>query len=243
MNQEMDSAGGGSGTFVVCVHDVSPRKERAVVQQLAALRPLLGATVSAAVVPAATGASWGTAGPELRQALQPVERLLHGFSHCRPRSMSLLSHLSGRCDEFAGLSPAEAGRRLSDGQMVMAEVFGRTADGFLPPAWRRGSIGAGTLARGRMSFLVDYGAVESVSGRRIPLATYSWDWGPASLLGRLGSAAGRLCALRAGAVNVIALHPEDAARGYLSPALDMIRRFLDRGFIPARFAELLEKAS
>lgn len=227
--------------FVVCLHDVTPRHEREILEQLDALRPLVGNAVSAAVIPAAPGLEWSRAGQELRDALRLLERILHGYRHRRPRCASPISIASGHCDEFAALHPRDIHRCLDLGQRVLAEAFGCAADGFLAPAWRSGALRLEHLVRANLSFYVGLAAVRAISGRAVPLATYSWDWGPIGGLGRLGAVAGRFAELRALApVRVVALHPRDRARGFLGPALDLIRRWLDQGLAPVRFRDALE---
>jgi len=230
-----------SNRFVVCLHDVAPFSEREVMEQLALLRPLLGSNISTAVIPAAPGESWETVSPDFMAALQPLERLLHGFFHMRSSSLSPISLASGRCDEFAGLKPPDVIRRLSAGQEIMTALFGRPATGFLPPAWRAGTINPEILASQRLMFQVGYFAAKTTWGKRVPLATYSWDWGPAAFLGRLGPVLGRLFAFYPGSVKVIVLHPRDRERGYLRLAIDLVRRSLDSGFVPMRFSNFLEE--
>lgn len=122
----------------------------------------------------------------------------------------------------------------------MTDLFGRTAGGFLPPAWRCGALRLNNLAATQMSYLVSFGAVTSIHGHNIPLATYAWDWGPLAPLGHLGTHLGRLCQRRLMAVPVVALHPSDEQRGFLQSALDQIQRFLDQGLEPKTYKQLME---
>lgn len=229
--------------FVVSIHDVAPLSERQVLRQLDRLRPLVGINISVAVIPAGAGGGWHDASARYLEALHPLERLLHGCHHSRPFSWDPISCASGYNDEFAGLEVGEMERRLLVGQKVLKEVFGRPANGFLPPAWRSGELDLEQLSRRQISFHVGYCRLKRIGGHPLPLATYSWDWGPAAFWGRFGSVVGDMCSWRRGAVPVIALHPCDEARGYLIPALEMIRRLLGRGFTPVRFHELMEHAS
>lgn len=229
--------------FVVCVHDVAPRALHAVQHQLSLLRPLVGTVISTAVIPAAAGPSWKDVGADFLDSLRPLERMLHGFAHRRSFSLSPISLAAGQADELCAWKPLDISRCLLAGQKVLSEVFGRPADGFLPPAWRFGRVNLSDFARAGMTFQVGYRSVTHVNGLKVPLATYSWDWGLASVLGGIGAALGHLWALRDGAVPVIVLHPSDAERGYLVEALDMVKLLLTRGFVPVTFERLLEVAA
>jgi predicted deacetylase len=225
--------------FVVCVHDVAPRAEREMAGLWPRLDWLVGPAVSAAIIPAGSGPSWQKAGRSLLATLRSAERLLHGFSHHRKPGLSCVSMACGRSDELAGLPAGEIGERLRKGQQIMTETFGHPAEGFLPPAWRTGVLTMPELAREGMTFLVDYTALTTPDGRKIRLATYSWDWGPWAALGKAGSALGRLSGLRTGCVPVVAIHPCDERRGYLPSALDMVKGLLAAGHEPVTFRELV----
>ena len=225
--------------FVVTLHDVSPAAEAAVLRQLDILRPLLGVTIAAAVIPAAAGPGWDAC-PTLLAALAPLERLLHGWRHRRDTGGDPLSVLCGRVDEFAGLSRQQAARRLHDGQRALADLFGRPAAGFLPPAWRRGAVDDEGLAAAGLDFHVGFFHARHRNGTAVKLATETWDFGPASIWGYAGTPLGHLLRLRPAAVPVLALHPCDEQRGFLPHARRAVAQLLDAGYAPATFANLLE---
>lgn len=225
--------------FVVTLHDVSPATAAAVRRQLDVLRPLLGAAIAAAVIPAAAGPGW-EACPDLLAALAPLERLLHGWRHRRDAGGDPLSALCGRVDEFAGLPRPEAARRLQDGQRALSDLFGRPATGFLPPAWRPGAVDDDLLAAAGLDFRVGFFRARHRNGTAAALATETWDFGPAAACGHAGTPLGRLLRLRPAAVPVLALHPCDERRGFLPRALRAVARLLDAGYAPVTFARLLE---
>lgn len=225
--------------FAVCLHDAAPGSERAILRQWEALHSVIGAPPSIAVIPAAAGPSWATIGTAYRESLGRAERLLHGFHHSRPDGRSLVSRACGRVDEFAGLARARARQRLADGQQVMTDLFGRPAAGFLPPAWQAGPVDASLLADSGLRFAVGFRRLRPRAGPAVPLATFTWDFGPIPWLGHVGAPLGLLLRLQPGAVPVVALHPCDEARGFLRPALALVRRLLDTGHRPVPFDALV----
>jgi peptidoglycan/xylan/chitin deacetylase (PgdA/CDA1 family) len=203
----------------------------------------VGASLSAAIVPAGQGLSWQNTSTSFPERLSQLDLLLHGYSHRRPASLSCVSFASGRSDELVGLALMEIDRRLACGQQIMSDCFGRKAGGFLPPAWRTGALQLSALASSQMAFLVGYRAATRVDGLRIPLATSSWDWGPSRAMAPIASLLSRASFALPGAVPVIALHPCDERRGALSRALDRIRRLLDQGLAPTTFSRLMGEHS
>lgn len=225
---------------MVALHDAAPAAEREVLRQLDQLAPLVGDRVAAAVIPAPAGGGWRDAGRTLRASLARVERLLHGHHHRTPRSRRLLGLCCGHVDEFSLLPAEEARRRLDAGQRILAEAFGRPAAGFLPPAWQAGAVDARMLAACGLRFGVGFTRLLTAGGAAHRLATFTWDFGPAAALGRLGTPLGLALLRRRGAVPVIALHPCDERRGFLRVALERVRLLLAEGFAPVTFGPLAE---
>lgn len=240
MNEILSGNRVGEQVFVVCMHDVNPSAGREIMEQVDALYPLTGAKISAAIIPAAQSTGWSRVSGSFLRTIDQFEKLLHGFNHRRPCSLSPFSYLSGRCDEFAALRAPEAERRLQAGQKIIADTFGAPAQGFLPPAWQAGSVTNESLIKGNITFQVGFSELRMVSGRIIPLGTYSWDWGPVNLPNCFGSLLGSSLACRGGAVRVIGLHPCDRERGHFNRALDLIRYLIDKGLRPVSFRELGE---
>jgi peptidoglycan/xylan/chitin deacetylase (PgdA/CDA1 family) len=230
----------GSRQFVVCVHDVHPGTYPEILPVLDALEPLVGAVVSAAVVPKPGGVAWpmGAAADALRRMLHQSasEVLLHGLTHRRAWSLDPLSWLIGRCDELAGLSRVRVLDRAREGLETMQTAIGREVRGAVPPGWRSGYLGE-LLGELGLSFLVGIHALVTASGKRQALATWSWDAGPIAPAGWLLECAGALLA-REAATPVVVLHPADVRRRFLPRAIRRIRLLLDEGGVPVTFAHL-----
>jgi peptidoglycan/xylan/chitin deacetylase (PgdA/CDA1 family) len=207
---------------------------------LDALQPLVGAVVSAAVVPQPRGVAWPTGAPAdaLRRTLRQSasEVLLHGLTHQRAWSLDPLSWLIGRCDEWAGLSRVRVLDRARGGLETMQAAIGREVRGVVPPGWRSGYLGE-LLGELGLSFLVGLRALVTASGKRRALATWSWDAGPIAPAGWLLEYAGSVLASEA-ATPVVVLHPADVRRGFLPRAIRRIRRLLDEGRVPVTFEHL-----
>src|SRR5215831_4521477 len=98
-----------SRSFSVMLHDVAPIYADEVATFTKTLAPLVGNSMSAAVVPC-----WG--GEPLADKDRPfLERvrdeyaniLLHGYEHFRPGPGGLVSKIADGKDEMNGLDPAE----------------------------------------------------------------------------------------------------------------------------------------
>jgi uncharacterized protein len=248
--------------FIVCIHDATPAFARETRLLLRDLAPLVGRRLSFGVVPDWHGA-WplGAHTDYCRLVSDSAgELLLHGYQHRRQRGSGLVSWLTARSDEMNGLDPEQTRRRLECGQRVFTEAFGEPARGFLAPAWQPGHVrpiiatsrssGAramvGSDAASRDSgaatgidHVVGFFAVESTTGERVPLTTWTWDCGRWGWLGHVGHGIG--CTLHAldRAVPVLAIHPRDLERGYWPKILRLIRELLDAGREPCTAADLL----
>lgn len=227
--------------FLVCVHDVCPAWEPQLRTILQPLAGRVGQAFAAAVIPRPGGLPWSPrdaafAGWVRRQA---GELQLHGLTHRRPGSASPYSWLIRRADEFAALPPAEAERRLAEGQALLAALFGAPPCGFVPPAWRWGSLTPQMLERHGLRYGMRLTALVRPGLPARPLATWSWDCGRIGRAGWLGAWAGHLMALRPAATPCIVLHPADVERGFLAHALRRIESLMRRGLrpvLPAEFA-------
>ncbi len=238
--------------FHVCLHDASPVHARETRGLLRRLAPLIGRRLSCGVVP-----DWRGVWP-LSQHLdycrmlqdQAEEWLLHGCVHQRSRGRGPVSWLTAGSDEMNGLDRDETWRTLARGQAIFAEAFGAPARGFLAPGWQRGHvrwprgpIGQDPGGEGSLDHVLGFFSLDSRAGRRVPLATWSWDCGRWAWLGRVGHGFGSLRHAVTGGVPVLAIHPRDLARGYWPVIRALTVSLLDRGYEPGTLAELLDTSA
>jgi peptidoglycan/xylan/chitin deacetylase (PgdA/CDA1 family) len=229
--------------FVVCIHDATPAHTLETEAMIRSLAPLVGRRISVGVVPDWHGAWPLAAHPDYCRLIQEnsEEILLHGYFHRRQRGWGPTSFLAERCDEMNGLDAGETRRTLERGQRVFVEAFGQPARGFLAPGWQRGHVRAGRDgASGQVEHVLGFFSLESASGRRIPLATWTWDCGRWGFLGHLGHGIGSLRHALGRGVPVLAIHPRDISRGYWPGILRLAEALLERRYVPSTLAGLLE---
>ena len=92
---------------------------------------------------------------------------------------------------------------------------------------------------------IDYGipgffSLESWAGRRVPLATWTWDCGRWAWLGYIGHAIGWMSQSIDAGVPTLAVHPRDLQRGFWPKILRLTRELVDAGYEPSTAAALLE---
>ena len=230
--------------FLVCIHDITPayaRETRAMIRDLA---PLVGRCLSLAVVPDWHGEWPLDAHPdycrEIREAAEDL--LLHGYSHRRQRGYGPTTLLTGGADEMNGLHPEATRAAIARGQQVFTEVFGKPTRGFLAPAWQPGHLRAEHAEALGLGHVLGFFSLRSSTGRRIPLATWTWDCGRIAPLGHLGHACGRLLHMLDGRVPVLAIHPLDIQRGFWPAILQITHELLETGLEPSTPARLLASA-
>jgi hypothetical protein len=227
--------------FLVCIHDVTPAYADETRLMLRDLTPLVGRRLSLGVVPDWHGRWPLAAYPDycrlVRQSAD--ELLLHGCVHQRQRGRGPVSLLTDRSDEMNGLDREETRRAIECGQRLFAEAFGTTARGFLPPAWQRGHVRSGDGNGLPLEHVLGFFFLESRTGRRVPLATWSWDCGRWGWLGHIGHGLGRLRQSPARRVAALAIHPRDLDRGFWPKILRLTEELLDAGYEPSTPAALL----
>jgi predicted deacetylase len=227
--------------FHVSVHDAAPAWAAELAEIFSKLRPLVGRTASAAVVPAWRGRPLSPGDAAFAALVDggAEELLLHGWSHRREDGRGVVSFLTGGADEFAGLPRGEARARLLRGRDVVKALFGRAAEGFLAPAFQDGAVDADALSGAGLSYRVGWASVDAVDGRSARLATRIWDVSPLAALSRVGEAVGRLSELRRGAVPTIAVHPLDVRRGFLPRAVRAVEDLLAAGRTPVLLRDIV----
>ena len=230
--------------FLVCIHDATPAFARETRRMLRDLAPLVGRRLAVGVVPDWHGAWPLAAHPDFCRLVRDgaEELLLHGYFHARRRGWGAASLLADRCDEMNGLDADETRRTLARGQRVLADAFGAPARGLLAPGWQRGHVrvpnddGAG--AHG-LEHVLGFFSLDARAGRRVPLATWTWDVARWGWPGHVGHAIGRLLQALGRGVPTLALHPRDLERGFWPTILRLTRALLDAGYAPTTAAALL----
>jgi peptidoglycan/xylan/chitin deacetylase (PgdA/CDA1 family) len=197
--------------FLVCLHDATPafaRETRLIIRDLA---PYVGRRFSIGVVPDWHG-EWPLAAHRdycrlVRDSAD--ELLLHGYFHRRQRGWGPTALFAGNSDEMNGLDRHETRRTLERGQRVFADVFGEPARGFLPPAWQLGRVRVEHGNTSGLEHALGFFSLESRKGRKVPLATFTWDCSRWAWPGHVGHGIGRLLHSMDRGIPTIAIHPRD----------------------------------
>ena len=207
------------------------------------LAPLVGRRFSCGVVPDWNGEWALPAHPGYCRLIQDKaeELLLHGYFHRRERGAGPATLLTGGSDEMNGLDRDETHRVLQRGQRVFADVFGERARGFLPPAWQTGHVRARDAGAAGFDYVMGFFSIRPASGKKVALATSTWDCGRWGWLGHIGHGLGSLTRFVALGVPVLAIHPRDLDRGFWPKVLRVTRDLLNRGFEPSTVSGLLER--
>lgn len=228
--------------FLVCIHDATPAHARETRVMIRDLAPILGRRFSFAVVPNWYGEWPLAAHPEYCRMVQGAseELLLHGFFHRRQRGWGPITLLAEGSDEMNGLDPEETRRTLVRAQREFIEAFGEPARGFLAPGWQLGHVRQGSGNTMGLDHVLGFFSLESSAGKKIPLATWTWDCGRWGSLGYLGHGIGWLLQSVDRGVPTLAIHPRDLERGFWPRMVAIIEKLLDNGYQPSTVAGLLE---
>jgi hypothetical protein len=231
--------------FILCIHDITPAAMPSVRAMMEAMGPYVGHHIALAVVPAPWRDIPISAARESADSLARLsgEILLHGCTHSRPPSFSPLSTMIGQSDEFVGLHPIEADRRIVEGQSILQRVFGAPASGFVPPGWRRATIQPEMLVAACVEYILDFHSINRFGLFRYPLATWSWDCGRIGLAGYLGELCGSITSRLRDSVCCITLHPRDLERGFLPRAVALADRLVESGYQPVLPCEIIRRVT
>ena len=229
--------------FLVCIHDATPAYARETRLMIRDLSPILGRRLSFGVVPNWHGEWPLTAHPDYCRLVRESaeELLLHGCFHQRERGWGPTTWLAERADEMNGLDPGETRRTLEHGQRVFTDVFGEPARAFLAPAWQVGRVRLDEGNILELDSVLGFFFLESRAGRKVPLATWSWDCGRWGWLGHIGHGIGWLRQALDRGVPALAIHPRDLERGFWPTILRVTRGLLEAGYEPSTPAGLLER--
>jgi hypothetical protein len=228
--------------FLVCIHDATPAYARETRAMLRDLAPLVGSRLALGVVPNWSG-RWHLAGyPDYCRLVRDSaeELLLHGYFHRRQRGWGPTTWLAEGTDEMNGLNAHETRCTLERGQHVFTDAFGAPARGFLAPAWQSGNVRAHNATSLGLEHVLGFFSAESRTGRKIPLATWTWDCGRWRWLGHVGHGVGWLSRSLGRGVPTLAIHPRDLERGYWPAILRLTRELLDAGYEPSSVTRLLD---
>jgi hypothetical protein len=228
--------------FLVCIHDATPayaRETRVMVRDLA---PLVGRRLSVGVVPNWHGEWPLAAHPDYCRLVRESseELLLHGYYHQRPQGWGPTSLLAEKSDEMNGLDPEQTRRSLERGQRDLAEVFGEPARGFLAPAWQSGHVRQDLENAPGLEHVLGFFSLESRKGRKVPLATLTWDCGRWGWLGHIGQGIGWLLQSLDRGVPALAIHPRDLERGFWPQIVRVTRELIENGYEPVTPTALLQ---
>jgi hypothetical protein len=225
--------------FLICIHDATPAYAGETRMMIRDLAPLVGRCLSFGVVPNWNGEWPLAAHPDYCELLEnnAAELLLHGYFHRRQRGWGPITLLAGT-DEMNGLDPEETRRTIVRAQRDFTEVFGEPARGFLAPAWQQGHVRLGNIPG--LEHVLGFFSLETSAGRRVPLATWSWDCGRWALLGHVGHGIGWLLQSLDRGVPVLAIHPNDLSRGFWPKILRLTQELLETGYEPTTPTGLLE---
>jgi uncharacterized protein len=228
--------------FLVCIHDATPAFARETRLMIRDLAPLVGPRLSFGVVPNWHGEWPLAAHPDYCRLLEQTseELLLHGYLHQRQRGWGAMTLFAEGSDEMNGLTPQETRRTVERGQAVFTDVFGAPARGFLAPAWQRGHVRLVNGNAARLQHILGFFSIESRAGRKVPLATWTWDGGRCEWLGQVGHGIGWLLQSLERGVPTLAIHPRDVERGFWPTILRLTRELLAMGYEPSTPAGVLE---
>jgi hypothetical protein len=228
--------------FHCCIHDATPAYARETQVMIRDLAPFLGRRLSFGVVPNWHGEWPLVAHPDYCRLVREgaEELLLHGYFHQRQRGGGPISVFAERSDEMNGLNAEETRRTIERGQRVFTEAFGATARCFLAPGWQPGHV---RLVNGNalpLEQVLGFFSLESHAGRKVPLATWTWDCGRWGWMGHIGQGIGWLLQSLDRRVPILAIHPRDLERGFWPTILHLTEELLESGYEPSTLAGLLE---
>jgi hypothetical protein len=227
--------------FLVCIHDATPAYTRETREMIRDLAPLVGRRISLGVVPDWHGEWPLPEHPEYCRLVQEgsEELLLHGYFHHRQRGWGPTTLFTEGSDEMNGLDAQETRRILERGQAVFTEVFGEPARGFLAPGWQQGHVRTANANAIGLEHVLGFFALESWTGKSVPLSTWTWDCSRWGWVGHVGHGIGWLLQLLDRGVPTLAIHPRDLQRGFWPTILELTRELLERGYEPSTSAGLL----
>lgn len=244
-----------SSEFAVVVHDVASVFSDDLQQIVRQIEDLIGHGFACAVVP-----TWH--GQIDERGLTDVisicsgcsEWMIHGMTHQRETGGGLVSWLTHRSDELAGINLAEIQERVSYSQEMILAATGKRPMGLVAPCWslpvdlqRLTGINYAMGYNRLLTCFNDEDLVSSAASKQVAkqhkavqLATWSYDWGrctsAASILNLYPQLRFRF---KQNISPCVVIHPADVGRGWLPVALQQIQKLLELGYRPVTPSKLL----
>lgn len=244
-----------SKLLLASIHDVGPRFEREIDQLAEQLSRILGGPKFAMlVVPDHWGEAPLAANPAFQRRLREwadagVEMFVHGWFHKDQAehwgAASLKAkHLTAGEGEFLGLTRAEAGRRMADGRKLVEDAIGRSAAGFIAPAWLYGPGAMAALADTGFALAEDHMKVwQPATGMVLakgPVITWASRTRPRQLSSLFFAGLAR-AVLHPQKVMRIAVHPGDTAVPALIESIEATYAAFAKHRPAGRYADLLSR--
>ncbi len=209
--------------LLASIHDVGPRFEREIDQLADQLSRILGGPKFAMlVVPDHWGEAPLSTNPAFQRRLRDwsdagIEMFVHGWFHKDLATHSgaasfKAKHMTAGEGEFLGLTRAEASRRMADGRKLVEDAIGRSAAGFIAPAWLYGPGALEALGDNGFALAEDHMKVwQPATGKVLakgPVITWASRSRPRQLSSLFFAGLAR-AALHPQKVMRIAVHPGD----------------------------------
>jgi len=209
--------------LLASIHDVGPRFEREIDQLADQLSRILGGPKFAMlVVPDHWGEAPLSTNPAFQRRLRDwsdagIEMFVHGWFHKDLATHSgaasfKAKHMTAGEGEFLGLTRAEASRRMADGRKLVEDAIGRSAAGFIAPAWLYGPGAQEALGDNGFALAEDHMKVwQPATGKVLakgPVITWASRSRPRQLSSLFFAGLAR-AALHPQKVMRIAVHPGD----------------------------------
>ena len=239
--------------LIASIHDVHPGSLDAV-ERLSDLlvKHFSGPNYAMLIVPDHWGrnAVRGNAGfaRKLREwADQGIEMFVHGWFHQDRSEHSGIAalkakHMTASEGEFLGLSRAEAARRMAEGKALVEDVIGRSAAGFIAPAWLYGPGAMEALAESGFALAEDHMTVWRPGSGEVlakgPVITWASRSALRTTSSLVAAALGRTLLGPLPTVRV-AVHPGDVTKPSILASIDATLAAFAKRRVVARYADLL----
>ena len=239
--------------LLASIHDVGPRFEREIDQLADQLSRILGGPKFAMlVVPDHWGEAPLSTNPAFQRRLRDwsdagIEMFVHGWFHKDLATHSgaasfKAKHMTAGEGEFLGLTRAEASRRMADGRKLVEDAIGRSAAGFIAPAWLYGPGALEALGDNGFALAEDHMKVsQPQTGKvlaKVPVITWASRSRPRQLSSLFFAGLAR-AALHPQKVMRIAVHPGDTTVPALIDSIEATYSAFAKRRPAGRYADLL----